>query len=140
MRSMVACQLKSQSQQLVELQSRAWGVRLASRLGCTTVTLVSDSEVAIAQLVKVRAKRVLGAQQSLLRGLARRLVCSGLVVSSYGYSNQMGYQTSDFRLLWTITPNPPPQHPFYPPPPPCQTSTPPPCLPQYQTCPLSPHP
>ena len=39
--------------------------------------------------------------------------------SSYGYSNQMGYQTSDFRLLWTITPNPPPhpQHPFYPPPP-----------------------
>ena len=27
---------------------------------------------------------------------------------SYGYSNQMGYQTSDFRLLWTITPKPPP--------------------------------
>ena len=34
--------------------------------------------------------------------------------TSYGYSNQMGYQTSDFRLLWTITPNPPPppRHPF----------------------------
>ena len=29
--------------------------------------------------------------------------------SSYGYSNPMGYQTSDFRLLWTIPPNP--QHP-----------------------------
>ena len=59
-------------------------------------------------------------------------------------SNQMGYQTSDFRLLWTITPNPPPPTPtpFLPPPSPCQTSPPPPppCPPQYQTCPLSPHP
>ena len=56
--------------------------------------------------------------------------------ASYGYSNQMGYQTSDFRLLWTITPNPPPPTPFLtppptptpfltPPPPPCQTSPPP---------------
>ena len=27
---------------------------------------------------------------------------------SYGYSNQMGYRTSDFRLLWIITLNPPP--------------------------------
>ena len=27
---------------------------------------------------------------------------------SYGYSNQMGYQNSEFRLLWTITLNPPP--------------------------------
>ena len=54
--------------------------RLAVRLGYTTVTLVSDSEVAIAQLLKVRAKSVLSAQQSVLRGLARRLVCFGLVV------------------------------------------------------------
>ena len=28
--------------------------------------------------------------------------------TSYGYSNEMGYQASDFRLLWTITLNPPP--------------------------------
>ena len=37
---------------------------------------------------------------------------------SYVYSDLVGYQTSDIRLLWTITPNPPPppQHPFYPPP------------------------
>ena len=41
--------------------------------------------------------------------------------TSYGYSNQMGYQTSDFRLLWTITPNPPP-----PPTHPNTLSTPPP--------------
>ena len=52
--------------------------------------------------------------------------------TSYVYSDLVGYQTSDIRLLWTITPNPPPppQHPFYPPPP-CQTSPPPP--------PVSPH-
>ena len=41
----------------------------------------------------------------------------------YGYSNQMDYQTSDFRLLWTITLNPPPQPLMLgfaqPPPPPC---------------------
>ena len=36
--------------------------------------------MAIAQLLQVRAKSVPGAQQSVLRGLARRLVCSGLVV------------------------------------------------------------
>ena len=47
--------------------------------------------------------------------------------NSYVYSDLVGYQTSDIRLLWTFTPNPPPppQHPFYPPPP-CQTSPPPP--------------
>ena len=75
-RSLVAWRLRSQSQLLVELQSLVWGVRL----GYKTVTLVSDSEVAIAQLLKVCAKSVLRAQQSVLRGLARRLVCSGLVV------------------------------------------------------------
>ena len=55
------------------------------------------------------------------------------------YSDLVGYQTSDIRLLWTITPNPPPTPtPFLPPPPPpCQTPPPPPpCPPQYQTCPI----
>ena len=79
-RSVVARRLRAQSQQLVELQSLAWGVRLAARLAYATVTLVSDSEVAIAQLLKVRAKSVLSGQQSVLRGVARHLVCSGLVV------------------------------------------------------------
>ena len=41
--------------------------------------------------------------------------------TSYGYSNPMGYQTSDFRLLWAITPNPQPPKPpmigLCPPPP-----------------------
>ena len=79
-RSYIARRLRAQSQQLVELQSLFWGVRLAVALGYTTVTLVSDSEVAIAQFLQVRAKSVLGAEQTVLRGLARRLVCSGLVV------------------------------------------------------------
>ena len=33
---------------------------------------------------------------------------------SYGYSHQMGYQTSNFRLLWTITLDPPPPLPLPP--------------------------
>ena len=42
-----------------------------------------------------------------------------LVVHSYGYSNPMGYQTSDFRLLWTTPPNPqPPKPPMIDSPPP----------------------
>ena len=51
---------------------------------------------------------------------------------SYVYSDLVGYQTSDIRLLWTITPNPPPPTPtpFLPPPPlRCQTSPPPPPCP-----------
>ena len=43
-------------------------------------------------------------------------LCFALIVErlfrSYGYSNPMGYQNSDFRLLWTIPPNP--QHPSPP--------------------------
>ena len=79
-RSVVARRLRAQSRQLVELQSVAWGVRLATRPGYATVTLVSDSDVAHALILQVRAKNVLSAQQSVLRGLTRRLVCSGLVV------------------------------------------------------------
>ena len=53
---------------------------------------------------------------------------------SYGYSNPIGYQTSDFRLLWTITPNP------QPPKPPMIGLCPPPHIrhalcPPYETCP-----
>ena len=46
---------------------------------------------------------------------------SVVIGTSYGYSNPMGYQTSDFRLLWAITPNPQPPKPpmigLCPPPP-----------------------
>ena len=87
-RSYVARRLRAQSQQLVELRSLVWGVRLAVRMGYTTVTLLSDSEVVIAQLLQVRAKSVLGTQQSVLRELARRLVVRVLWVPS-------GYQPAD---------------------------------------------
>ena len=64
------------------------------------------------------------------------------------YSDLVGCQTSDIRLLWTITPNPPPPPPPHPntlstpPPPPCQTSPPPPPVPppNIRLVPLSPHP
>ena len=103
-------------QQLVELQPLFWGVRLAVALGYTAATLVSDSEVAIAQFLQVRAKSVLGAQQTVLRGLARRLVCSGLVVrvlwvpSSYQPADPMSRLKGDFggdriraeRTAWLV--------------------------------------
>ena len=79
-RSYVARHLRAQSQQLVELQSLCLGVRLSVELGYAAVTLVSDSEVAIAQCLQVRAKSVLGARQTVLRRLARSLVCSVPVV------------------------------------------------------------
>ena len=64
--------------------------------------------------------------------------------TSYVYSDLVGYQTSDIRLLWTITPNPPTPHPntlSNPPPPLCQTFPPPPCPPpNIRLVPLSPHP
>ena len=54
----------------MELQALA----LAVRLQYTAVTLVSDSEVAIAQLLSIRAKSVLRAQQQgLLRELQGRI-------------------------------------------------------------------
>ena len=67
-RSVVARRLRAQSL-VVDLHSLAWPVLLASRVGYATVALVSDSEVAIVQLLKVRAKSVLAAQHSVLSGL-----------------------------------------------------------------------
>ena len=99
-RCVVARRLRSQSRQLVELRSLVSGVRLVARLGYTTVTLVSDLEVAIAQLLKVRE---LSAQQSILRGVARRLVCSGIVVrvlwvpSGFQPADPMSRLEGDFR-------------------------------------------
>ena len=65
--------------------------------------------------------------------------------TSYVFSDLVGYQTSDIRLLWTITPNPPPPTPtpFLTPPPLCQTLPPPPppvSPPNIRLVPLSPHP
>ena len=60
------------------------------------------------------------------------------------YSDLVGYQTSDIRLLWTITPNPPPPTPtpfLTPPPPRVRLRPPPPRVPpNIRLVPLSPHP
>ena len=55
----------------------------------------------------------------------------GKVFDSSAYSDLVGYQTSDIRLLWTITPNPPPPHPntLSNPPPPVSDFAPPPVSP-----------
>ena len=66
--------------------------------------------------------------------LGTTLQCLMVVSSGHGgqhrivYSDLVGYHTSDIRLLWTITPNPPPpptQTPFLPPPPPVSDFPPP---------------
>ena len=45
------------------------------------------------------------------------IVRNAPMLISYVYSDLVGYQTSDIRLLWTITPPPPTPTPFLPPPP-----------------------
>ena len=115
-RSTLARRLRAQSRQLVDLQSLAWGVRLAARLGYTTVTLVSDSEVAMAQFLQVSAKSVSVAQQAVLRWLAHRLVCSGIVVrvlwvpSGFPPADRMSRLQGEFggdrlrveRMVWLV--------------------------------------
>ena len=58
----------------------AWVVRLAVHLGLSSVTICSDSEVALAHALSVRACSHLHHQQAILRSLARILWVSGLVV------------------------------------------------------------
>ena len=57
-----------------------WAVHLAVRLGPSSVTIYSDSEVALAQVLSVRACSHLEHQQASLRSLAKILWVSGLVV------------------------------------------------------------
>ena len=69
--------------------------------------------------------------------------CCSRFVTSYVYSDLVGYETSDIRLLWTITPNPPPPpHPntLSTPPPPVSDFAPPRVPPNITLVPLSPHP
>ena len=61
------------SQQNTELHAVSWAVRLAVRLGVRSVTVCSDSKVAIAQGLAVRACNHLQHQQFVLRSLAKML-------------------------------------------------------------------
>ena len=61
---------KYASQQTTELHAVAWAVRLAVRLGMSSVIVCSDSEVALAQVLSLRACSHLQHQQAILRSLA----------------------------------------------------------------------
>ena len=68
------------SQQTTELRGLAWAVRFAVRTGHKSVTVCSDSEAAIAQVLRLRATSHLTHHQAVLRSLARVLWVSGIVV------------------------------------------------------------
>ena len=68
------------SQQTTELRGVAWAVRFAVRTGHRSVTVCSDSEAAIAQVLRLRATSHLTHHQTVLRSLARVLWVSGIVL------------------------------------------------------------
>ena len=68
------------SQQTTELRGLAWAVRFAVRIGHKSVTVFSDSEAAIAQVLRLRATSHLTHHQAVLRSLARVLWVSEIVV------------------------------------------------------------
>ena len=68
------------SPQTTELHAVAWAVRLAVRPGRASVTSCSDNEVAVAQVLSLRACSNLQHQQAILWSLARIPWVLGLVV------------------------------------------------------------
>ena len=78
-RTHVAPQARFASQQTTELRGLAWAVRFAVRKGDKSVTVCSNSEAAIAQVLHMRATSHLTHHQAVLRPLARVLWISGIV-------------------------------------------------------------
>ena len=68
------------TQQTAELAGLCWGVRMALRLRWDCLLLVTDSEVASAQLVQLKASTWLKNQHAMLRSVSRRLCASTLQV------------------------------------------------------------
>ena len=99
-----------------KLPALVWVPQLAVRVEYTPVTLVSDSQLAIAQLLGMKAKSVPGAQQGVMRGVAWTLVLSGVVVrvswvpSKYQPADPMSHLRGDFggdklraeQMAWLI--------------------------------------
>ena len=79
-RTHVAPQARFASQQTTELRGLVWDVTFAVRKGHKSVTVCSDSEAAIAQVLHVPATSHLTHHQAVLRSLARVLWISGIVV------------------------------------------------------------
>ena len=80
MRTHVTPPARCASQQTTELRGLAWAVRFAVRTGHKSVTVFSDSEAAIAQVLRLRATSHLTHHQAVLRSLARVLWVSAIVV------------------------------------------------------------
>ena len=68
------------TQQSAELAGLCWAMRLALRLQLDSLLLVTDSEVAPASLVGLKASTCLKVQHGMLRAVSRRLCLSRLQV------------------------------------------------------------
>ena len=91
------------TQQTAELAGLCWGVRLPLRLRWDCLLLVTDSEVASAQLVQLKASTCSKIRYAMLRSMWRRLCVSRLQVyvvwcpSHLQPSDPLSRMQSDFR-------------------------------------------
>ena len=81
------------TQQSAELWGLCWAVRLAKRLGCRFLVLVTDSQVAGAQMVPLRAPTWLHGQNRLLRSTFTRMTHCGVVLGLHWVSTE--FQPAD---------------------------------------------
>ena len=81
------------TQQSAELWGLCWAMRLARRLGWRFLVLVTDSHVAGAQVVSLRARAWLHRQNRLLRGTIIWMKQCGLVVGLHWISTE--FQPAD---------------------------------------------
>ena len=77
------------TQQSAELWGLCWAVREAKRRGWRFLVLVTDSQVAGAQMVSLRARTWLHRQNKLLRSTVIRLTQCGLVVGVHWVSSEL---------------------------------------------------
>ena len=86
------------TQQSAELWGLCWAVRLAKRLGWRFSVLVTDSQVAGAQMVTLRARTWPHRQNRLLRSIIIRLTKCGMVVGLHWVSTEFQPANPPSRL------------------------------------------
>ena len=94
------------TQQSAELWGLSWAVRLAKRSGWRFLVLVTDSQVAGAEMVSLRARTWLHRQNRLLRATVIRMTQCGLVVGLYWISTEFQPADPPSRLD-AVAPSPP---------------------------------
>ena len=82
-----------QTEQSAELWGLCWAVRLAKQLGWRFLVLFTDSQVAGARMVSLRARTWLHRQNRLLRATVVRMTQCGLVVGQHWISTK--FQPAD---------------------------------------------